>query len=115
MVSAGTPVTGATRSGVTSATAAVTASIPSTKSAARPGRARPSELITWSIAASSHTSVPGTTGTCSSATSAVSVRRGSITTTRPPRARSAARRPFMSGAVMIEPLLTTGLPPTTSR
>ena len=44
-------------------------------------------------------SVPGRIGTHSSAWSAVSVRRGSTTTTFPPRAWMASSRPGKSGAV----------------
>jgi hypothetical protein len=49
---------------------------------------------------------------CSSATSAVSVRRGSSTTSLPPRARSRRRRPPMSGAVIALPFETSGLAPS---
>ena len=50
--------------------------------------------------------------TCSSARAAVSVRRGSMTTTRPPRVRIALMRPLTFGAVMRLPFDTAGLPPT---
>ena len=40
-----------------------------------------------------------------------SVRRGSTTTKRPPRARSASMRFSNPGAPMIEPADATGLPP----
>ena len=45
-------------------------------------------------------SVPGRMARCSSASCAVRVRRGSTTTTRPPRARIARSRPGQSGAVI---------------
>ena len=52
---------------------------------------------------------------CSSAASAVRERRGSTTTTFPPRARSARSRPRTSGAVISEPLEASGFAPSTSR
>ena len=52
---------------------------------------------------------------CASATAAVSVRRGSITTSLPPRARSALALPRKSGTVHMLPLLTSGFAPSTSR
>ena len=60
-------------------------------------------------------SPPGRMKWCSSAASAVRVRRGSITTTLPPRSRMARRRPRMSGAVSRLPLETSGLAPRISR
>ena len=56
-------------------------------------------------------SPPGRMKWCSSAASAVRVRRGSITTTLPPRLRIARSRPRMSGAVSRLPLETSGLAP----
>jgi hypothetical protein len=52
---------------------------------------------------------------CSSASSAVRVRRGSTTTTLPPRSRIARRRPRMFGAVSRLPFDTSGLAPSISR
>ena len=52
---------------------------------------------------------------CASATAAVSVRRGPMTTSRPPRARIAFARPRKSGTVHRLPLLTIGFAPSTSR
>ena len=52
---------------------------------------------------------------CSSASRAVRVRRGSMTTTFPPRARIARSRPRMSGAVSRLPLEASGLAPRISR
>ena len=48
---------------------------------------------------------------CSSASSAVRVRRGSTTTTLPPRSRMPRSRPRMSGAVSRLPFETSGLAP----
>ena len=56
--------------------------------------------------------MPGRMGRCVSAMAAVSVRRGSTTTRRPPRARSARSRRSMPGAVMRLPLETSGLAPS---
>jgi hypothetical protein len=52
---------------------------------------------------------------CSSACSAVRLRRGSITTTLPPRSRIRRRRPRASGAVMRLPFDASGLAPSISR
>ena len=60
--------------------------------------------------------MPGTIGSHSSARSAVPVRRGSITTTRPPRSRMPAISPMTSGHASSEPCEAWGLAPmTTSR
>ena len=59
--------------------------------------------------------MPGRIGWCSSATSAVRLRRGSTTTSFPPRARSAFNRPRMSGAVISEPFEASGFAPSISR
>ena len=83
--------------------------------ASRPGRTSPSANSTWTSANSSCASVPGRIGWCSSAASAVRLRRGSTTTSLPPRARSAFSRPRMSGAVISEPLEASGLAPSISR
>ena len=52
---------------------------------------------------------------CSEASLAVRLRRGSTTTTLPPRSRIARIRPRMSGAVSSEPFETSGLAPRISR
>ena len=52
---------------------------------------------------------------CSSASSAVRVRRGSTTTTLPPRSRIARSRPRMSGAVIRLPFDASGFAPRISR
>ena len=52
---------------------------------------------------------------CSSASSAVRLRRGSITTSLPPRALSFFSRPRMSGAVIRLPFEASGLAPSISR
>ena len=75
-------------------------SIPSRSSASRPGAPAPPRTARATSANSSSASVPGRIGWCSSATSAVRLRRGSTTTSLPPRARSARSRPRMSGAVI---------------
>ena len=59
--------------------------------------------------------MPGRIGWCSSATSAVRLRRGSTTTSFPPRACSAFNRPRMSGAVISEPFEASGFAPSISR
>ena len=64
-----------------------------------PTATSPSSKSVCTIAISRWASVPGTTAIHSSASAAVFVRRGSITTTFPPRARSASSRPGKSGAV----------------
>ena len=50
-----------------------------------------------------------------SAMAAVSVRRGSITTSLPPRACMALALPRKSGTVHMLPLLATGFAPSTTR
>jgi hypothetical protein len=59
--------------------------------------------------------VPGRMKWWTSASSAVRLRRGSITTTVPPRPRMARSRPFMSGAVIRLPFETSGSAPRTRR
>ena len=111
-VSAGTPLTRSACSGEKSPTASRTRSTPSTYDA---GRVSPSSNSTWTIASSTAASVPGRTKTCSSATRAVSVRRGSTTTIRPPRARRSRSRCGKSGTVISEPLEAIGLAPKTRK
>ena len=82
---------------------------------ARPTSSRPSSTIVHAIAASSSASVPGRMKWCSDASSAVRVRRGSTTTTLPPRSRIARSRPRMFGAVRRLPFETSGLAPSSSR
>ena len=65
--------------------------------------------------ASSRASAPGRMKWCSSASSAVRVRRGSTTTTLPPRSRMPRSRPRMLGAVSRLPFDTSGLAPRISR
>ena len=79
------------------APARATSSSPFTCSASAPGSSSPSSTIVQAIAASSSASVPGRMKWCSSASSAVRVRRGSMTTTLPPRSRMARSRPRMFG------------------
>ena len=59
-------------------------------------------------------SEPGRTKWCSSATLAVSVRRGSMTTKRPPREASSRRRWGKSGTVHSDPFDAIGLWPTST-
>ena len=59
--------------------------------------------------------MPGRMKWCASATSAVRERRGSTTTTLPPRAWIARSRPRRSGAVSRLPLEASGLAPRISR
>ena len=84
-------------------------------SASARGSASSSSKSTWTSANSSSASVPGRMKRCSSASRAVRVRRGSTTTTFPPRARIARSRPRMSGAVSRLPLEASGLAPRMSR
>ena len=113
IVSAGMPLTVAACSGVKPATASRTRSTPSTYAA---GRTAPSSSKRWcSIASSTTASVPGLTKTCSSATFAVSVRRGSTTTIRPPRAFRSRSRCGKSGTVISDPLEAIGLAPNTRK
>ena len=80
-----------------------------------PGSARPSVTSTFAIAASNNASEPGRIDTHSSDSSAVFDRRGSTTTTLPPRARIASSRPGKSGAVHMLPFDAYGLAPSISR
>ena len=82
---------------------------------ARPAASSPSSNSTCTSANSSSASVPGRIGWCSSACSAVRERRGSTTTTLPPRSRIARSRPRASGAVISEPLEASGFAPEHSR
>ena len=59
--------------------------------------------------------MPGRMKQCSLAFAAVSLRRGSTTTTLPPRRTMASSRPGASGAVIRLPLDARGLPPRISR
>ena len=63
------------------------------------------------MASSTAASEPGRTKWCSVATFAVSVRRGSNTTSRPPRALRSRTRCGKSGTVISEPLEAIGLAP----
>ncbi len=80
-----------------------------------PGSAIPSATITFAMAASNSASEPGRIDTHSSDSSAVFERRGSTTTTLPPRALIAWRRPGKSGAVHMLPFDAYGLAPSISR
>ena len=71
-------------------------------------------MMVWAIAATRNASVPGRMRTCSSATSAVRVRRGSTTTRRPPRVFRARSRAGISGAVHRDPFETIGFAPRMS-
>ena len=101
----------ATRSGVQSALAARRVSSPSTRSAIVPRSTRPSSKSTWTTAISSAASVPGVIGSHSSALSAVPVRRGSTTITRPPRLRMPRSRPSGPGTPAASPGTPTGWRP----
>ena len=74
----------------------------------------PSAKITCSIDSSIQASASGRIATCSNAR-AVSERRGSTTTTRPPRATIACSSSLIRGAVSTLPWETSGLAPTISR
>ena len=99
-------------SGAKSAASARTSSTPSTcVGQPRPRSTRPSSNSTCTTANSSAASVPGRGAMCRSASSAVRVRAGSMTTSRPPRLRSALSLPPKSAAVARLPLDTSGLAP----
>ena len=70
--------------------------------------------MTCSSDSSSHASPSGRIGTCSKCR-AVSVRRGSTTTTRPPRFTTSCIRSRTRGTLNTDPFDTNGLAPTTSR
>ena len=74
----------------------------------------PSAKITSSIESSIQASPSGSIATCSKAR-AVSERRGSTTTTRPPRSVIACSWSLTRGALSTLPCETSGLAPTTSR
>ncbi len=112
MVSAGTRLTSEARSGVNSATSASTSPSPSTYSA---GRVRPSSNSVWSMASTTHASVPGRTKWWAVATLAVSVRRGSKTTISPSRFFRSRSRFGKSGTVIREPFEAIGLAPKTRK
>ena len=100
MRSVATPVARATASRSIARSRASIASQPLASRAIAATFARPLRTITAAIASSSAASVPGRIATCSSASRAVSERRGSTTTSLPPRWRSLRSRPRMSGAVI---------------
>ena len=87
MSSAGTPHTAAARAGVHSAAIVSASSAPRVWRSRKTRSSRPSRSSTCSIAFSSGRSVPGRTGRCRSACSAVGVRRGSATIRNAPRLR----------------------------
>ena len=105
IVAADTPTTPSTASGVNGASAAVTSSRPA-RCSATPLRRRPDRRLTTTLARAARrwASVPGRIGNHWEATSAVLLRRGSTTTTSPPRSRMRSMRPGQSGAVASEPL-----------
>ncbi len=112
ITSAGTPEAASAYSGVKSATASRTDSVPRTYDG---GVVRPSSKSTCTIASSTTASVAGRTKWCSSATFAVSVRRGSKTTILPPRFFRSRSRLGKSGTVISEPLEAIGLAPKTRK
>ena len=87
------PVAPATASGVKSFASVRSASVPRTSGSSRPRATSPSSNSTCTSANRKKASPPGLMKTCSSAISAVSLRRGSTTTIRPPRSRIRRRRP----------------------
>ncbi len=114
IVASSTPAIGAARASGQSAASASIVAIPSAWSSRWPSRVRPSANSTCSIPSSRYGSPPGAIATCSEACAAVSVRRGSTTTTVPPRATIARSRWRAPGAVMSEPFDTDGFAPSTS-
>jgi hypothetical protein len=108
------PVSALTRSGARSRTSAASASSPLACCPIAAASCRPSSRIVFSMPASSQGSPSGRSG-CHSNCAAVSERRGSTTTTRPPRAVIAAICSLTRPAVSMLPWVTTGLAPSTSR
>ena len=112
MVSAGTPAKAATRAGVKAARRRSISGHPVVVLVEkRPVDAAALDQDLRPSPAGRRRRRPGRIATCSSASFAVSVRRGSTTTTLPPRSRTARRRRRMSGAVMTLPFEIIGLPP----
>jgi hypothetical protein len=105
------PVYAATRSGAKAASQSRTCGQPSANFAMRASSTRPSAASVCTMARRSAASLPGRIGIHSSASLAVSVRRGSTTTMRPARSRMARSRPRTSGAVMKLPFDTHGFAP----
>ena len=101
----------ATRSGENGSAALSSSLSPRVETPSRPTATRFSANSVCTMAISSSASDPGRMKWCSSATRAVSVRRGSMTTSRPPRARRSFRRRSMPAAVMMLPLETSGFAP----
>ena len=110
--SAAMPLTRSAASGVKGSTSSRTRSTRSTYGA---GRVRPSSNSVRTMASTTTASEPGRTKKCSSAAFAVSVRRGSTTTIRPPRALRARSRFGKSGTVISEPFEAIGLAPNTRK
>jgi hypothetical protein len=114
MVAASIPQRAAASSGVKSATAARTSSTPATCSASLPSLTSPSANSVLTIASRKNTSPPGRIGTWRSASFAVSVVRGSITISFPPRACIAFALPRKSGTVHMLPFDAIGFAPSTT-
>ncbi len=112
MVASGTPLEPAQASRSSARSRGSTSSQPVAARWTRSSAALPSRSSTAQSASRKAASPPGRIGTCSSASRAVFERRGSTTTTRPPRARMARSRPRAFGAVMTLPFETTGFAPT---
>ena len=93
IVAASMPVTSSAYSGENGSIASRSRPMPSTRPATRPIETLSVPIRRWTIAASNAASVPGRMAMCSSAASAVRVRLGSMTTTLPPRSRTAWMRP----------------------
>jgi len=111
MVAAPTRQALSTRSGVNGVASVRTSSTPFTRPSRAPRRTKSSANRTWQIASSNAASVPGWIGIHSSARAAVPVRRGSITTVLPPRARMRSISPKASGQASKLPCDACGLPP----
>ena len=110
------PVADSTSSGVNAASSVPSSSTPDTfERTWSPTSTSPSAYNTLIIAAKNNPSVPGRIEIHSSASSAVRVRRGSTTTTLPPRVRIASSRPGKSGAVQTLPFDAYGLVPNNNR
>jgi hypothetical protein len=111
---AGTPVRRSVSSGVCGE--AICSSSPASRlqPASQRRSASPSSNTTWSRESSSQASESGVTATCSN-WRAVSVLRGSTTTTRPPRAVIACSWSRTRGAVSTDPCETIGLAPSMRR
>ena len=102
---AGTPVMRSTRSGQNDVMTRRTLSQPIVRDAMKSWSKSPSAAATWSRPLARARSVPGVSGRCRVACSAVAVRRGSATINAPPFSRCRSKYCMIGGMV------SAGLPP----